>query len=74
MNSRNNKKEFRIKKVPLLHLMELLSELYDSGADYVDIVKDKTTEGTDAMGIVVFQDYYTDKTELTNDDIERLLE
>ena len=54
--------------------MELLSELYDSGADYVDIVKDKTTEGTDAMGIVVFQDYYTDKTELTNDDIERLLE
>lgn len=74
MNSRNNKKEFRIKKVPVLNLIELLTELYDSGADFVDIVKDTTVEGGDAMGIVVFQDYYTDKTELTNDDIERLLE
>lgn len=66
--------DFRIRKVPLLSLIDILTELYDSGADFVDIIKEEKEEGQDAMGIIVSQDYYSEKTDLTKEDIKKLLE
>lgn len=70
-----------IRKVDLKMLIDTLVDVYNSGANYVDIVG-KADEEQDTIGIIVHEDYMADPDEmieeeedkpLSDDDINQLL-
>lgn len=62
-----------LRKIPLKELLELLVELWDSGADYVDIKGTRNKE-QDAIYISTRDAYYTtEKQTLTEEDINQLI-
>ena len=70
MEENNNKKEIVIRKIALQAFIETLVNVYNSGADYVDIIG-SPDEKQDTIGIVVHEDYLSkdDQTiELISDD------
>lgn len=50
--------EIKLRKIPLASLIEQLIELYNSGADFVDVVG-MNGEEKDTIGIVVKNEYVT---------------
>jgi len=50
--------EFKLNKIPLSDLIDQLIELYDSGANFVDIVG-HNGENKDTIGILVRNEYVT---------------
>lgn len=67
----------KIVKIPLGALLDILSDLYDSGADYIDIEKEESAEGLelkDIMKILVKPEYLSteerDEHTLTEEDDE----
>ena len=42
----------RLRKIPLQPLIEILQDLYDSGADYIDLSGEQSKEGTDLKDII----------------------
>lgn len=61
MNSmRQNNKEVRFRKISLQMLIDTLTHIYNSGADYVDIIGIQNDE-QDVINIVVKEDYMTDE-------------
>ena len=56
----------KIIKVPLEGLINILVDLYDNGADFIDISND-TESGTDVIKIIVKPEYISEEDE---DDIK----
>jgi len=51
----------RLRKIPLESLINLLADLYDGGADYIDITADSTdTDDPDQMKITVKPEYMSE--------------
>lgn len=79
-----NKKTAVFRKVPLEELIEVLSQVYEQGADYVDIVG-MPDEEQDTIGIYVYPEYMNKEgekeeesttsfpTSLTDNDLENLI-
>lgn len=57
---RQDKKEIRFRKISLQLLIDTLTHIYNSGADYVDIVGIQNDD-QDVINIVVQEDYMTDE-------------
>ena len=57
---RQNSKEVRFRKISLQMLIDTLTHVYNSGADYVDIIGIRGDE-QDVINIVVQEDYMTDE-------------
>lgn len=51
------KKEIRLKKIPLKLFIETLVEIYERGADFVDIIGEPDAE-QDSLTIVVTESYF----------------
>lgn len=69
------KEKVTLRKIPIETLIATLVEIYDKGADYVDIVgiPDDTQ---DEIGIIVKEEYYhtnPEDGELDEDDLKNLL-
>jgi hypothetical protein len=50
----------KIRKIPLEQFIQILSDIYDGGTEYIDIVADKSNEegsSTDVMRIVIKPEY-----------------
>ena len=56
MEENNKKKEVILRKIALQKFIETLVNVYNSGADYVDIIG-TPDENQDTIGIVVHEDY-----------------
>ena len=63
MEENNKKKEVILRKIALQKFIETLVDVYNSGADYVDIVG-TPDENQDTIGIVVHEEY------LSKDDMQ----
>lgn len=79
----NNNNEVIIRKIDLKVLIDTLVDVYNSGANYVDLVG-KPDEEQDTIGIIVHENYMADPDEmieeeeeedkpLSDDDINQLL-
>jgi hypothetical protein len=64
---RQNKKEIRFRKISLELLLDTLTHIWDSGADYVDIIGIQG-EDQDVINIVVKEDYMSDDIEEYEED------
>jgi len=68
-----NMKNLLIQKIPLLPLLELLSQLYEEGAEYIDITG-MASRKEDTLGIAVREEYYVSpKEELSEDELNKLI-
>lgn len=79
-----NSKEVRFRKISLRLLLDTLTHIWNSGADYVDIIGIRGDE-QDVINIVVQEDYMTDEeleeyeeddedeTPLSDEDINNLI-
>jgi hypothetical protein len=74
-------KEIRFRKISLELLLDTLTHIWDSGADYVDIIGIQG-EDQDVINIVVREDYMSDDVEeyeedddepLSDEDINNLI-
>ena len=62
-----------LRKIPLESFINILAELYDGGADYIDITSEKNEEdlsenASDIMKIVVKPEYITNEIDVDIDD------
>jgi hypothetical protein len=77
MEENNKKKEVIIRKIALQNFIEKLVSVYNSGADYVDIIG-TPDENQDTIGIVVHEEYLSkDELEIefiTDDEEEEYIE
>jgi hypothetical protein len=69
--------EVRLKKIPLLVLLEALKDIYERGVDYVDIIG-VPGEEQDSIGISVKSEYYATEEEdedkpITDEDLNQLI-
>lgn len=65
----------KFQKIPLKELIEILHEMYDQGADYVDIVG-VPNEEQDVIGIHVLEEYFFEEEypeELSDEDLNQLI-
>jgi hypothetical protein len=65
-----------LRKIPLEMLIQILQELYDGGADYVDISGDTDVDGTprDTIKITVKPEYLSDFDEESGVSLEQELD
>ena len=59
--------EIRLKKIPLRVFLEALTDIYERGVDYVDIIG-VPGEEQDSIGISVKEEYFAKEEEEDNDD------
>ena len=64
---RQNKKEIRFRKISLELLLDTLTHIWDSGADYVDIIGIQG-EDQDVINIVVQEEYMSEEEDIEEDD------
>jgi hypothetical protein len=78
---KENNGELRFRKISLRLLLDTLTHIWNSGADYVDIIGLRGDE-QDVINIVVQEDYMTDEeleeededdTPLSDEDINNLI-
>ena len=62
-----NKKEITIRKIPLKVLMEVLMEVYETGADFIDITGIHN-DNQDVMSISIKAEYYSEEEQDDDDD------
>ena len=83
-----NKQELRLKKIPLKVFLEALTDIYNRGVDYVDIIGTPGEE-QDSIGIAIKEEYFSkdilddddddlddidgEKKHLSDDDLNQLL-
>lgn len=70
----NNKEEIVFEMIPIEMLLEVLTRLYDDGANYVDIIGIVGQEGK--IAIAVKDDYYEDDgadDSLSDKDLDELI-
>ena len=53
-----DKQEITLRKIPLKILIEVLTDAYAKGADYIDIIG-TPNELQDSIGIAIKEEYYT---------------
>ena len=53
-----NKQELRLKKIPLKVFLEALTDIYNRGVDYVDIIGTPGEE-QDSIGIAIKEEYFS---------------
>ena len=69
----------KLRKIPLENFIVLLQELYEEGADYIDIAEEQDPDGSgqDVIEITVEPDYFFDEEEedssFTEGDINDLI-
>jgi len=63
----NNSNEVTLKKIPLKLFIEVLTDAWNKGADFVDIIG-VPNELQDNIGIAIREDYYTKGND--KDDVE----
>ena len=66
---RRNKKEIRFRKINLQLLLDALTNIWDSGADYVDIIGIQG-EDQDVINIVVQEEYMSEEEDIEDYDEE----
>ena len=75
MEKKNNK-TITLQKIPIKNLMEILSELYNDGADYIDISGVPNIE-QDVISISVREEYMNQDEEyngdLSDEDLNQLI-
>ena len=75
MEKKNNK-IITLQKIPIKNLMEILSELYNDGADFIDI-SGMPDEDQDVISIFVREEYMNQDEEydgdLSDDDLNQLI-
>lgn len=75
MEKKNNK-IITLQKIPIKNLMEILSELYNDGADYIDISGVPNVE-QDVISIFVREEYMNQDEEyngdLSDEDLNQLI-
>lgn len=75
MEKKNNK-TITLQKIPIKNLMEILSELYNDGADYIDISGVPNVE-QDVISIFVREEYMNQDEEyngdLSDEDLNQLI-
>jgi len=59
-----------LRKIPLESLIEILQELFEQGADFIDISEEDSTDSKDVIKITVRPEYYIDDDEYEYDDDE----
>jgi len=64
-------KEIRFRKISLQLLLDTLTHIWDSGADYVDIIGIQN-EDQDVINIVVKDDYMSEEEDIQDDDEDDL--
>ena len=73
--------EIRLKKIPLRVFLEALTDIYERGVDYVDIIG-VPGEEQDSIGISVIEEYFAPEegddddippTELSDEDLNQLI-
>ncbi len=47
----------KLRKIPLESLLEILSDLYESGVDYIDIAGETNKKNRDVINITVKEEY-----------------
>lgn len=57
-----NNNEIRLKKIPLKVLLEALTDIYNRGIDYVDILG-VPGEEQDSIGIAIKEEYFSKDTD-----------
>lgn len=74
-----NNNELRLKKIPLKPFLEALTDIYNRGVDYVDIIGTSGDE-QDSIGIAIKEEYFseTDDNEeeeknLSDEDLNQLI-
>ena len=75
-------KEIKVNKIDLGPLIDMLIQVYDSGADYVDFVVKQAKPNQDFLGILIREEYLNfereeeeqEEKKLTEKDINQLLE
>lgn len=63
----------KLRKIPLQPLIEILQDLYDSGADYIDLSGEQSKEGEDLKDIIqitVKPEYILHEDDDDDDDID----
>ena len=71
-----NEKEVRLNKIPIRVFIDALLDLYNSGADYIDLIG-KPNETQDTIGIVVRLEYMTNgvaEEEMSEEDEKEFIE
>ena len=66
------KKRFKVEKLELDSLINLLIELYDSGVDYIDLFSDNKEVGQDKLIIQTRDEYMNPEWVAKNAKIKRL--
>lgn len=73
-----NNKEIRLNKIPLKPFLEALTDIYNRGVDYVDIIGAHGDE-QDSIGIAIKEEYFSepeeeeDEEDLSDEDINQLI-
>ena len=71
------KKNLKLNKVHISSMIAILTQLFEEGADYIDIEgEDNGSEESDVIKVIVKPEYYTNEEEinpLSEDDINDLI-
>lgn len=72
-----NNNELRLKKIPLKPFLEALTDIYNRGVDYVDIIGTSGDE-QDSIGIAIKEEYFSEPEEeeekdLSDEDLNQLI-
>jgi len=72
-----NNNELRLKKIPLKPFLEALTDIYNRGVDYVDIIGTSGDE-QDSIGIAIKEEYFSEPDEneeedLSDEDLNQLI-
>jgi len=73
-----NNNELRLNKIPLEPFLEALTDIFNRGVDFVDIVG-KPGENQDSIGIVIKEEYFStsekdeEEENLSDEDISQLI-
>jgi len=73
MDSYRNTNNMNIRKIPLGPFIEILTDLFDNGTDFIDISGENNAEGDiprDMIKISIKPDYMMENNEESNDEIE----
>lgn len=61
----------KLRKIPLESLLEILSDLYESGVDYIDIAGETNKKNRDVINITVKEEYMFFNNEEEDDVTEK---
>ena len=69
------KNPLRLNKVPIVSLIDVLSQLFQDGADFIDIEGERTdTDENDIIKVTVRPEYYIDNDEEATESADKELE